>query len=100
MISTTYYTKEKLKETYGFTGKRFYYTVEKSSPKRGYNRTIKVFFMTKKSGRPVCIGNAHVTTASYCGDSGTAVKNIAEIYGYKNDGYDFKRKDIQLHEIF
>ena len=77
--------------------KHFIYKVEKGSYKRGYNRIILVYALIKH--KPILIGENHVNTASYKGDKASANEIIAELYGYRFDGYNIIRKDITLFEV-
>jgi len=76
--------------------KRFYYFVEKESPKRGYNRRITVVGFSR-DGVPFHLGYADVQTAAYTGDSLTAVDIICRIFPFKS--YYLLRNDIKIYEI-
>ncbi len=89
--------KTKLKDK--CNGKVFYYMVLYSSTQRGYNRTVKVYVINKKTKRIFCIGESHHNSASWKGSISHARSIIASIYNYKFDGYDFIRKDILVDII-
>ena len=91
------YTKERMKEKIK-SSKVFHYLLLNSSAERGKNRTVIVFAVAK-GGRLLPIAEGHYSSAAWRGSKAEAVRGIAEIFGYKTDGYDFIRRDIQLHEI-
>ena len=59
--------------------KTFIYKVDKSSPLRGYNRTITVFRMMRNYPRVIGRDN-QINTAASCGDVGSA-KRIIQLHG-------------------
>lgn len=93
----TYFTKEDLKNS-RVSKTRFYYAVSDSPAKR-YNILVKVYSLRRPDGSPICLGYAEANTAAYVDHYGCAVQVIAEIFGYKNDGYRIARKGISIFQI-
>jgi len=78
----------------------FYYAVLSSSDERGYNKTIHVFCLEKKTLKPLTIGYAHINTAAYKGDKATAHNLISEIVGHKMaDGYCLLSNKINVYQV-
>jgi hypothetical protein len=82
--------------------KTFFFKVQQSSDKRGYNRTIYVYRI--KNNQPEFLGyDEEIHTASYKGDRGVAAKIIHEVTGAKwlkgREGYELASKQIQIFEI-
>lgn len=78
--------------------KRFYFTTERQAAKYGYNITVRVYTL-RKDGSPCNLGFVEANTASFPGEYALAVALISEVFGYRNNTYDFTRKDIQLYQI-
>ena len=84
--------------------KRYYFKAEyseavtKSYRKRGYNKLISVYKMTKR-GTFLFIGDQWVQTAGYRGDYATACRILSDKFGYKNDGYSLTRKDVTVLQL-
>ena len=74
-----------------------YIYVRDGSDKRGYNVNIRVYRMVNNV--PKLIGNSDWHTASWPGERGAAVRIISDADGYKSDGYNFVRKDIQIIQV-
>lgn len=82
--------------------KTYFFKVQNSSDKRGYNRTIYVYRIV--NNKPIFLGyDDQISTASYKGDRGIAYKIIHEQTGAKwlkgREGYELASKNIQLFEI-
>ena len=75
-------------------------TVEHSSQKRGYNRTVNVYRI--KNNQPIFIGSDdEINTAGYKGDRAIACKIISEADGHKmaDGGYTLASKSIKIVEV-
>ena len=78
--------------------KTYLYKTINGSTARGYNQTIEVFRV--RNNKPEIIGsNDRINTASSKGEKACASQLIAEIEGYKFEGYDITRKDVQLFSV-
>lgn len=93
----TFTIKEALSK-HGIKSKLFYFRTVNDSYKRGFNRTIIVYVLDKEL-KPICIGEEHINTASYKGDKATASNFIANMFGYKSDGYNLLDLKIKLYEL-
>lgn len=96
----TYRTPESMREL-SVNMKRFYFKVEKHSPKRGYNLQVVVFGISRKDAHPLYLGRAHANTASYKGDHALAAQIVAKCCGYKMKpgDYELARKDVEIYEV-
>lgn len=96
----TYRTPETMREL-SANMKRFYFKVERYSPKRGYNLQVIVISMSRKDGHPLLLGCAHANTASYQGERALAAQIVAKCCGYKMKPgeYELVRKDITIYEV-
>jgi len=74
-----------------------YIYIQDGSDKSGYNANVRVYRV--KNNMPKFIGDSDWQTASWPGARGAAVRTITEVDGYKSDGYNFVRKDIQIIEV-
>lgn len=95
----THYNKQSLKDQ-KINRKRFYFTVEDNSKKRGYNRTIRVYAIRKDPAPPLFLGFVDANTAAYVGDDGCAAQVIGKCFGYKHDNYTIFRKDVFIHRMY
>lgn len=80
--------------------KTYLMTVEHSSQKRGYNRTVNVYRI--KNNQPIFIGSDdEINTAGYKGDRAIACKIISKADGHKMaaDGYALASKSIKIVEV-
>jgi len=94
----TWITEEEIKSR-KISSKTFYYTVEYNAKyTRGYNIFVRVYSL-KRSGRPIGLGTVEAWTGSYPGNKGLAVSLIGKIFRYRNDGYDIKRNDVNIHQM-
>ncbi|AGG58304.1 hypothetical protein VPDG_00143 [Vibrio phage henriette 12B8] len=77
--------------------KTYLYTVDKSSFKRGFNRTVCVYRI--KNNQPLYIGcDDEINTAAYKGDLAIASNIINRVDGHKMDasGYELVSKSIKV----
>lgn len=80
--------------------KTYIYTLDYSSAKRGFNRTVTVWRV--KNNQPIYVGfDDEIDTASYKGDYAVACKIISDIDGHKMTkcGYRLASKNIKLIEL-
>lgn len=93
-----YFTKDRLKK-YKYRKNLYYYTVQDSSDKKGYNKTITVRVLLHDYTM-IDVVDVHVNTAAYRGDAATAKRAISDIFGHKMmDGYDLASKNIKVINI-
>jgi len=76
---------------------RTYIFIEDESEKRGYNVSIRVYRIV--NNKPVWIGSDVFQTAAWRGAKGSANNIIAAEEGYKSDGYNILRKDVQVIQV-
>lgn len=79
--------------------KTYIFTQVNTSPKRGYNRTVKVWRI--KNNRPAFVGyDDEINTASYRGDRAIANQIISDNDGHKmRNPYDLLSDKIKVIEI-
>ena len=74
-----------------------YIFVQDTSGKRGYDVNIRVYRMVNNI--PKSIGNADYQTRGWKGARGEVATIIAKAEGFKTDGYQILRKDVQIFEV-
>lgn len=75
--------------------KTYIYTLEDSSPKRGFNKTVTVWRV--KNNMPIWLGkNDAIHSKAWYGAKTEALLLIAKIEGYKVENYRLVNKDIQV----
>ena len=78
--------------------KTYIYKVTRSSASRGHNLTVEVYRV--KNNKPIYLGcNDKINTAAYKGERPCAAQLIADIEGFKFEGYNLTSKNIQLFEV-
>lgn len=75
--------------------KTYIYTLEYSSDKRGFNRTVTVWRV--KNNTPIWLGkNDAIHSKAWYGAKTEALLLIAKIEGYKVENYRLVNKDVKI----